>query len=343
MEGGESGTKRFFETSKLIRRSFLAVAISLGSVLSVFLWMHFQGEQTTLTLRFPFYLLPAFTFVFLSWFTDALRLVLITRAWQKGISFRNALTVVLSTHFLAGVTPSNTGGGAAEIYLLHKLGFTWGEAGSLSLSCGLLYQVGFLVLFLLVPAAVPFSLFFRTMLFIFLAYGIGLALFFVLSQNRRILPSLIEKMVKIPKRYFPRYARYNEKMALEAALDFLNEFRSGFQLIFFKKPYYFALNIGFYTLHFFFTFAITYFIILTIGGNLPLFEVVKLQIPTFFLFRLTPTPGGSGGIELALTSTFAPFLGDTHAGTLVFLWRIFSYYLTLVVGGITFLRSIRKV
>ncbi|MCX7668222.1 MAG: lysylphosphatidylglycerol synthase domain-containing protein, partial [Atribacterota bacterium] len=126
MEGGELGEKRLFETSRLIRRSLLAVGISVGSVLSFFLWMRFQGEQIALTLRFPLYLFPALGFVILSWLTDALRLSLITRAWHKGISLRDALTVVLSPHFLAGITPANTGGGAVEIYLLHKLGLSWG-------------------------------------------------------------------------------------------------------------------------------------------------------------------------------------------------------------------------
>lgn len=343
MESGELEERRLFETPRIIRRTLFAVGISVGSVLLFFLWMRFRGEETALTLRFPLYLFPASGLVILAWSIDALRLSFITRAWQKGISLRDALTVVLSTHFLAGITPANTGGGAVEIYLLHKLGFSWGEAGSLSLSCGLLYQVGFLVLFLLAPASVSFSLFFKTMLFVFLAYGIGLALFFVLSQNTKLLPDLIEKMVKIPKRYFPRYAKYDEQTAINAASGFLSEFRSGFQLIFFQKPYYFVLNIVFYALHFFTLFAVTHSIVLALGHNLPLFEVVKLQIPTFFLFRLTPTPGGSGGIELALASTFAPLLGDNHSGTMVFLWRIFTYYATLVTGGIAFLRSIRKV
>lgn len=304
--------------------------------------MRFRGEQIVLELRSPFELLPALGLVFLAWVTDAVRLFFITGAWGKRISLRDAFTVVLSTHFLAGITPSNTGGGAAEIYLLHRLGFSWGEASSLSLSCGLLYQVGFLVLFLLAPASVSVSLFLKTVLILFLAYGIGLAVFFALSQNRTVLPGIIEKLVMLPKKYFPRRARYDEKAVMRGVQDFLQELRSGFQLLFFRKPYYFVLNIAFYALHFFLLFAVTHFILRSLGLSLPLPEVVKLQVPAFFLFRLTPTPGGSGGIELSLASTFSPFLGENYAGTLVFLWRIFTYYFTLVVGGIAFLRAIRK-
>jgi uncharacterized protein (TIRG00374 family) len=315
----------------------------VGSVLILFLWMRFRGEKIVLELRAPLYLLPALGMVVLAWATDALRLSLVTGAWQKRISLRDALTVVLSTHFLAGVTPSNTGGGAAEIYLLHRLGFGWGEASSLSLSCGLLYQAGFLVLFLLAPASVPFSVFSKTILVVFLAYGVGFTLFFILSQNQKVFPKITTWVVRFPKRYFPRYARYEEKAVVQAVQDFLGELRSGFRLIFFQKPQYFLLNIAFYTLHFFLLFSVTAFLIRSLGLALPLFEVVKLQVPTFFLFRLTPTPGGSGGIELSLASTFAPFLGENYAGTLVFLWRILTYYLILVVGGATFLRAIRKI
>ncbi|MGC8777849.1 MAG: lysylphosphatidylglycerol synthase transmembrane domain-containing protein, partial [Candidatus Caldatribacteriaceae bacterium] len=268
----------------------------MGSILALFLWMRFKGERVVLELRAPLYLLPATGFVVLAWFTDALRLSLTTGVWEKRISLRNAFTVVLATHFLAGITPSNTGGGAVEIYLLHRLGMSWGEASSLSLSCGLLYQAGFLVLFLLAPASVSFSLFSRTILAIFLAYGAGLTSFFILSQNQKVLPGIIEKAVMLPKKYFPRYATYEEKAVVSAAQSFLQELRSGFQLLFLKKPHYAVLNIAFYALHFFFLFSVTTFVVRSLGLTFPLFEAVKLQIPAFFLFRLTPTPGGSGGI-----------------------------------------------
>ncbi|MGQ9473085.1 MAG: lysylphosphatidylglycerol synthase transmembrane domain-containing protein, partial [Candidatus Caldatribacteriaceae bacterium] len=252
-------------------------------------------------------------------------------------------TIVMSTHFLAGITPSNTGGGAAEICLLSRSGFKWGEASSLSLSCGFFYQIGFLLLFFITPASLPLQGFFKTILVIFLSYGVGFSLFFLISQNQRLFPRIITKLVQIPPKYFPRYVKYDEKEAVSAIQDFLWEIRSGFELLFYRKPYYFLLNIAMYALHFFFLFATTHFVILSLGFHIPFPEVVKRQVPAFFLFRLTPTPGGSGGIELALVSAFTPFLGESHSGSLILLWRILTYYLTLAVGGITFLRTIKRI
>ncbi|GEM_PF-860599 len=329
-------------SKKVARQSLLALLASGGSLLALFLWLLSRGESLVFSLPRPLYLGMGALLLVLAWLVDATRLFLTVRAWKKPIPFRQALIVVLLTHFFAHITPSSAGGGVIEIYLLHRLGFTWGEAGSLSLSCGILYQVGFVVLFLVFLPSIPSSLFAQTLLVIFLVYSLGLTLIFFLARQPLLLSRVIGSVLRLPKGFFPTYVTYYEESLAARAQTFLTELQKGFTLIFWQKFSYFLLNLSLYALHSFCLFSITYFIILALGLYLPLETVIQVHIPPLFLFRLTPTPGGSGGVELSLVSAFTPFLGEAHAGTVVFLWRIFTYYALLGIGGFLLFHLFKK-
>jgi len=50
-----------------------------------------------------------------------------------------------------------------------------------------------------------------------------------------------------------------------------------------------------------------------------------------------PTPGSSGAAELSLAALFGSIVPFPLLGVFVLLWRSITYYLTLIVGGVTLL------
>jgi uncharacterized membrane protein YbhN (UPF0104 family) len=135
-----------YEPSKLRKQIILSILISLGTTIFIFSIISFRGISIDLSVFRVEWLVCGIIFLILAWIVDAVRVYLSSRAWNKTITFGQALKTVLSGYFMSTITPSATGGTPAQMYVLGRSGLTWGEAGSLVVVCGILYQVSLLLL-----------------------------------------------------------------------------------------------------------------------------------------------------------------------------------------------------
>ena len=78
-----------------------------------------------------------------------------------------------------------------------------------------------------------------------------------------------------------------------------------------------------------------YFAVLTVGGSISLFLVFFI-VPASTLAGLTPSPGGLGGVELALVGLLGVLAGfSTDLGYAVAtVYRLASYWFAIAAGGI---------
>jgi len=78
-----------------------------------------------------------------------------------------------------------------------------------------------------------------------------------------------------------------------------------------------------------------YFAVLAVEESISLFLVFFI-VPASTLAGLTPSPGGSGGVEAALTALLVPLAGFTTATafSIAILYRIASWAFAIVVGGL---------
>ena len=51
---------------------------------------------------------------------------------------------------------------------------------------------------------------------------------------------------------------------------------------------------------------------------------------------VTPIPGDTGITEILFTTIFTTLLGNTNAASVMIIWRFFSYYFIMIIGGITY-------
>jgi uncharacterized protein (TIRG00374 family) len=65
-----------------------------------------------------------------------------------------------------------------------------------------------------------------------------------------------------------------------------------------------------------------------------------LQTVFFFILSSVPIPGGSGVAEIGFASIFTHMVPGSLLGVYVSLWRLFTYYLMLLVGAGTFFASL---
>ena len=331
-----------FNPQKIIKQILISVFISLGTIIAIFLILSFRGVSIDFSQFQPIWLVGGFASIIAAWLIDALRLFFTTRAWEKPISYRNSLTGVLSCYFMSSITPSATGGSAAEMLILNRSGMTWGEAGCLTTICGILYQVTLLILLLIfvLVLGVHFALrgILLHLLYSFLIfYSTLIFLLFFFLNRMDLVYRLVHWGMRFANRHFPKL-KFSEEHVLNWVNDFFTDFKNGFRILFINKPQYLILNIFGYSLYFICFFSVAFFALLSLGVYVPLKQVFIHQIPLYLVFGFLPTPGASGGVELSMSSVFLSSTGPEKISLFILFWRFITFFLTMIIGAITFFR-----
>jgi len=80
-----------------------------------------------------------------------------------------------------------------------------------------------------------------------------------------------------------------------------------------------------------------------LGINSPWPEIIITAIIFYISSAYIPTPGGSGTAEIEMFALFARLIPNPLIGTFIIMWRFFTHYFLLIVGGITtFFDQFRK-
>jgi len=283
------------------------------------------------------------------WVLDAVRIKVLASTLGGGIGFFTALRITLAGAFAACVTPFDTGGEPLQVYLLHKHGFNPGESTAIVALKSLISAVARLFLVLLIPTwylvrrrtwTLPKGL--ETALFIGLSVYIfffGLLLFFAVYPeyiriimdkvlNNRLMARFISKSTATTVMEHVEKGVSDFRSALST---FLREQRS--VLILISLLSLVAWAIAFY---------IPVLILQGLGIAPPFAETMAIAGIFYLAAAYAPTPGSSGAAELGLAALFGSVVPFPLLGIFVVLWRSVTYYLTLVVGGITLLLTYSK-
>ena len=70
------------------------------------------------------------------------------------------------------------------------------------------------------------------------------------------------------------------------------------------------------------------------------FESVIASAHVMLIGAFIPVPGATGGLEYAFTQFYGVFIIGAELTLVMLLWRFFTYYLGVIIGGI--LLNIRK-
>lgn len=284
--------------------------------------------------------------VILSWLVEGWRVKTIAYLLGEQISFIDILRINLATIFSGNVTPLYSGSVPTQVYLLHQQGISIGKASaivtirvtftSLLVSIGgplllfifrgkLLNEIGlasltgfinYIILGALIFAGVLLLLLFRP------TKGTSMIKkFFRLKLVQKILGSKAETLC--------------QKLLSEA-----EEFRVSLHTLSVHKtiPVLFVL---FLTLcSWLSTLLIAPTVMMAFGVNIhgKIFRILLLEYVIYFLLSFVPIPGGSGVAEIGFFSLFAIYLPKHLQAISVTIWRLLSYYLNTVVGGVCFLR-----
>jgi uncharacterized protein (TIRG00374 family) len=352
----ENGIKEFG-----IYRLVFGGLIFIGLTVGIF-WYQFAqipdgnrpGIWNQLQWHYIFWLL---LFLPIDTLAAGLRIWVICRVLQPGVSFWTCLKAEWANLGLAMLTPSQTGGGFGQIYVLNRGGLNMGTALSVSLitffgSMVILLFVG--IHSLLISKVEHLAVFFQGALLVFsLVFGAVVVTVCWPGSLRLVACGISMVMGKICDRNRPqentgppqntRIKRLLETLhSLSEKLTDLCYLHQANMRRFFRLNSSSFIWVCLLSLVFILSRSIMAFFCLRFLGiqASDLFQVIETQLSLIFLIYFAPTPGSSGlaeGASMLMMDGAMPigFVPYYHL-----LWRFTTLYLPAIAGLFFLLRTI---
>ncbi len=279
-------------------------------------------------------------FVAMTYF-DILRLQVLTSGLGTHLSLAYSLKTILAYYFLSAITPAVTGGEPLMVYMLKEKGVGVGKGTSIVVIRGvlliffiaiggpiiiyshseLLHNTGLRVMF----GGVAWLL---LALIAFLTYTL-----YNPGRGERLIEKTLHFLERFP--YFKKHAPH----LVKKIDDWIDEL--SFSLKFFireKKNRLFWATV--WTIMFMIcNYSLAYVLLKGLNFDLSIWKVFMVQIVLYFFLYFSPTPGGSGVAELGFYGLVAPLVPQHLLGILIILWRFFSVYLGVLMGGAVIMKT----
>jgi uncharacterized protein (TIRG00374 family) len=269
---------------------------------------------------------------------DGLRLAVLSRATEHRLSLLASAEVIFIGYFMAAVTPFQVGGLPLQLYIMRSRGIAPGRASSLLLMRGVLFYG---MLFAAAPV-VALRLNASTAIVKVLAGYIGL----IVAAGATLVVASVAFPANVRRWRQRLSARPKAGLVRRGVLWVLDEF-DGFVdgLRVFRRTH----NLGWLFLGMVVTivcivalFAMSATLLAGLGVQTSPLRVMALNLLLTAVLLFVPTPGASGVAEVGAAGLYAAVCPKHMLGVYVVLWRLFSFYLGALLGGILTLRHVSK-
>lgn len=312
----------------------------LISILSIAIALIFTLDTTTTEIVReirPEYILVALGVHMLSFIIWGLRTKSMASALGHKIGIITALEIVVSSTFVAAITPSSIGGEPLRIHLLNQNRMPVGKATAVVLGERLLDAVLILII-------APFSLhLFHGIMSaptldivlisgeILLIAGLIFVLYAVLRPHsiKRAINILMGWIIRLGgKKAGSKLYKLSESIDLE-----IDEFHKSIR-IFFTEGRAGLFYGSIYTVMFWIVeFSLLPVILLGFNQAPSVKIAFAAQVILMIILIVPLTPGSSGVAELSAISLFSVFVPANILGIAVAAWRAFTFYANLILGG----------
>lgn len=306
----------------LLKGALFFIILSLIGLLISFTWKGSRDLVSIIRGGNGWFLAAMFLLIGIDWFLSGYRIFLFTEHMSERIRFWDCFRANIASTCLGAVTPSQTGAGAAQIYILNRAG--------LSIASGMVITVlTFLstLLFLLVSAVmvIVFSPSLYTggiavvIRYSFAIFGLATFLFLLCL----VRPDIAFRFSKRLQRFTADYQEVIRFFITQRKTTLLHCLFVTFVLYFNK-------------------FLIAYAIVRALGIQAPFWSVIFSQVLLLFINYFAPSPGASGIAEISATLLMASLIPPAMTPYFALLWRFANTYLEFGIGGWVLGTQIRR-
>jgi glycosyltransferase 2 family protein len=325
-----------FDRAKIKKGLIIFVLLTVAALTVIFLKTH-TGDTMKALKNFNFaYLAVVLVLSFGDMCLGALRNHIYFRKLYPGLSFGVSFRANLANIFMGAVTPSQSGGGPAQLYIYYKAGVSIGR----SISVSVLNYLATLIFFIV---AAGFSLsvlsdsFSKTMhdliVFCFVVFAIQLVIFILIVLRPGFVLKLTAKLASKLCSWFPRFEGRINRITGKLVTE-VTAYKDSCKLFVNEHPLILLLAIFLTCVLYMNKFFLAWFIMLGLGATGHLVEVLCIQALVLFICYFSPSPGASGVAELSIAALMASVMSEDALGIFTLLQRFFILYIPVILGAI---------
>ncbi|MDR0491730.1 MAG: flippase-like domain-containing protein [Oscillospiraceae bacterium] len=329
------------DRKKKTRKRILAILFVLLniSIIAVTAYIDFtkRGKPTAplgINMRYLFAAVGCFVAAISA---ESLKYYMMMKGLAGKTSFRIAFEVAMLGKYYDSITPTGAGGQPFQVYYLKKKNVSTGKSAAMPITGFLTLQLAFILLAIVVFIfGTPYL---RNVADYTIAIKISAyigVLFYAWMPMLIILFSIFPKSAETVVRFFVKLLgkmRILKKpeAALEKSLATLNEYRDSIVAIYKKKGMFLKL-FGFGLIYQGAICSTPFFVLRAFGSPLSYFSVFSMMVLIYCAITYIPTPGNSGVAEASFYALLTT-LNQSYLFWAMMIWRFFSYYSFLLIGG----------
>ena len=342
-----------YDKKKIIRNVILVLAIlviliilltSLGDIKSIFDVL--VNKTNYLYVLLGIFIVLIYALIF------QLSLTVLIKKKSKSISFTDSMLISGTEYFFNGITPFSSGGQPFQAYALKRKNMKLSDSTSILLLNFLAYQIVINV-FSIVCIFIYFTRLKEQINNLIWLLIIGFSINFIvmiiiiLIGVTRFTGNFFIKIMTLLCR-IKFLNKYLEKR-IDSFEIYINEMQLAFKEIAKSKATW-LLVIILKAISLMFYYSIPFFIYYAIGVDLKisnLFYIIAMCSFALTISVWVPTPGASGGAELAFTTLFSGLMigyddPQNLAMSGMLIWRLLTYYFLMIYGLFNYLLFERR-
>jgi glycosyltransferase 2 family protein len=270
--------------------------------------------------------------IFFSWLCNSQRLRLITGAMGPVLDRGEAVLMTAAAEFAGVATPASIGMAGTYTYLFKQQGVSLGHAMGM---LGVVVVTDLLVFASLMPCAALAMIFERPLgsnaadlMFLILAtVAVGaLALFFLSRNYRRIYRFLSRRLTRVPWLATRRY------LLARMTVEFVQAFRLMRRMSWRRRFALYFSTVGYWLPRY----GILLITVALLGEKVPYAYLFLAQGVLNLGGQMFILPGGGGGVDAGYAVFLSPYMGRETLALTLLVWRTFTFYWYLLVGGLIF-------
>lgn len=258
-------------------------------------------------------------------------------------AFITAVNANLANIFMAAATPFQTGGGAAQIYMLNRGGVSVSGAISVLIlnfvaTLGFLLVAGIMILRWLTTHLEGFH--FRVILSLssWIFYLVA-AVFLTFLLRPMIIARAARWLFDLFGRTWKSKASAFDRAANKFS-DFVQDYRDHVSYFWKNEKMALVHNVWLTAVLYFNKCLLAYIVLRGMGLDPGFIDVISVQVLLIFLIYFAPTPGASLLAETSAAALMSLLIAEHQVPIFSVLWRFFTTYFGVIVGGIILMRAI---
>ena len=266
---------------------------------------------------------------------------------KEDYKFSSCLKLMVIAMFFNAITPFSSGGQPFEMYLLNKEGIKVSDSANALLQNFITYQFALIfigtiaiVLNKIIGIFPDGNLLKNVVLIGYLINVVVMSLIIFFSRAKNANQKLFSKIFNFIFHFKFIKNREEKRIKCEKALDdFYNStaiMRNNFKNTILSFLYNLCSLICLYLIPLFVFYALNEY------NSINVIKSLVLSGYTFLIGSFVPIPGAAGGLEYGYMDFFGVFVSGGILSASMLVWRLITYYLGMLIGGITLVTYRKK-